>query len=120
MLNCAGCHRPDGKGVSDKGIPDLRNSLALFTLIPAGRDYLVRVPGSAEAQVDDAELARLLNWMVVRFGPDHVLGGFRPYTTAEVAAIRGDHYADVAQVRRELGEALAERSYEVSPYTYGK
>lgn len=120
MLNCAGCHRPDGRGVADKGIPDLRNSLALFTLTRAGRDYLVRVPGSSEAQLDDADLARLLNWMVVRFGPDHVLAGFQPYSATEVTAIRDDHYADVAQIRRELGEALAKRGYAVSPYTYGQ
>ena len=36
VLQCAGCHRVDGRGSTPHGIPDFRNSVGAFTHLPAG------------------------------------------------------------------------------------
>lgn len=86
-LNCQGCHRPDGTGDGDTA-PALAGHVGVFTNLPGGREYLSRVPGAATAPISDAELAELLNWSLWTFDPGHVAPGFRPYTAAEVAALR--------------------------------
>jgi len=106
MLHCRGCHLPDGAG-SPGSVPDLRGQLGSFLGVPGGREYLVRVPGSASAPVDDAELASLLNWMIGRFGPAEVTRDFRPYSGPEVARYRASPLTDVDALRAELVRQIA-------------
>lgn len=105
MLECRGCHRPDGSG--SPGVPALRDSVARFLLVPGGREYLVRVPGSAQSALDDAELAALLNWMVHTFGPAAAAADSAPFGAEEVARLRRSPFTDVDAVRAELVRALA-------------
>jgi mono/diheme cytochrome c family protein len=101
MLNCQGCHLPDGTGYAEHGVPDLKFSGTLLQLA-GGREYLVRVPGVAQSGLDDARLAALLNWVLQRFGGDSLPANFRRYTAAEVAAWRQQPYADAAAARLRL------------------
>ena len=101
MLHCQGCHRPDGSGVPG-AVPDLRGSLARFLELPRGRAFLVQVPGSASSRLSHAELAAVLNWMVVRFGPAADARAAVPYTAEEVARLRAHPLVDVAGARRAL------------------
>ncbi len=80
VLQCAGCHRVDGRGSTPHGIPDFRNSVGAFTHLPAGREYLIRVPGAAYSQLSNAELANVLNWLLHTFSPAQLPAGFSPYT----------------------------------------
>ena len=48
MLNCQGCHLPDGSGFPARQVPDLRNRMGSFLSVPGGREYLVQVPGTAQ------------------------------------------------------------------------
>ena len=48
MLNCQGCHLPDGTGYGNK-VPDMKNQLGRFLTVNGGREFLVQVPGSATA-----------------------------------------------------------------------
>jgi hypothetical protein len=105
MLECRGCHGADGAG-SPEAVPDLRDSIGRFLTVPGGRSYLVRVPGSAQSGLDDPALAALLNWMIRRFGPAEVARGFRPYSGAEVGALRRTPLVDVETVRAGLLRAL--------------
>ena len=105
MLNCQGCHLPDGSGFAARGVPDLKVSAALVSL-PGGREYLVRVPGVAQSGLDDARLAALLNWALASFGGGALSADFRPYTASEVSGWRRDPYADPAAVRRRLLQQL--------------
>lgn len=61
MLNCQGCHLPDGSGFPARQVPDLRNRMGSFLSVPGGREYLVQVPGTAQTALPDSDLARLLN-----------------------------------------------------------
>ena len=66
MLNCRGCHGPDGAGAPGAA-PSFRGQLAKFLWVPGGREYLVRVPGTAQSELDDARTAALLNWLLHEF-----------------------------------------------------
>ncbi len=101
MLQCRGCHLADGAGTPD-AVPALKNSVGRFLSVPGGRAYLVRVPGSAQSALDDAELAALLNWIIRAFGPAGVAGDFVPFSAQEVARVRRPPLTDVEAVRREL------------------
>nr|WP_254601192.1 cytochrome c [Achromobacter ruhlandii] len=119
VLQCAGCHRVDGRGSTPHGIPDFRNSVGAFTHLPAGREYLVRVPGAAYSQLSNAELANVLNWLLRTFSPAQLPTGFQPYTESEVAAARPHRYDDVVPVRHGLARELAALGLALSDYSYG-
>ena len=99
-LNCQGCHRADGSGTPGS-VPALAGSVGRFVRVPGGREYLGRVPGVAQAPLDDAALAAVLNWMLGRFGPPPPQG-FVAYDAAEVGRLRAAPLVDVDRARREL------------------
>ncbi|MEX2206617.1 MAG: cytochrome C [Myxococcota bacterium] len=101
MLHCQGCHRPDGSGLPG-AVPDLRGHVSVFLGSPAGRAFLVRVPGSANAPLSDRELAELLDWIVRRFDPAHLPADFAPYTAAEVASLRKQKLSKVKDARAAI------------------
>jgi len=104
-VTCQGCHRADGAGTPGT-VPALAGSVGKFLRVPGGREFLVRVPGVAQAPLDDTALAAVLNWMLDRFGRDDVPKGVVPYTAEEVNQLRRRPLTDVAGVRRQLVEAL--------------
>jgi hypothetical protein len=97
VLHCSGCHRLDGSGV--RGVaPDLRE-IGPLVETPAGRAYLGRVPGVAQAPMDDEELASLLNWVLTE------IAGTAPrpaYTAREVGILRAEPLRDPVAARRAL------------------
>jgi len=100
MLQCQGCHLPDGRG-QPPDVPSFEG-LGRFLGVEGGREYLIRVPGASQSPLDDAELAELLNWMVKRYGPASAWQAAEPYTEAEVSALRRPPLAEVESVRRRL------------------
>ncbi len=107
--NCQGCHRADGTGAC-RTVPRIRDFVGLFTRIPEGRDYLLRVPGVVWAMLDDARLARVLNWMLVSYSRDEIAPDFTAFTEEEVRAARKRPIADVLEVRRGLIAELQRRA----------
>src|SRR5262245_14933277 len=108
-LNCEGCHRADGTGTPGS-VPALRGSVARVLAAPGGREYLSRVPGVAQAPLDDAALAAVLNWMLDRFDRAHVPAGFTPYTADEVGRLRKQPLLNVEAERNSLVEQLKART----------
>lgn len=102
LLHCSGCHLETGVGMVGV-VPDLKEALGYFAGIPEGRDYLIRVPGSSQSPLNDAELADLLTWMVATFSPNPAAA---PFTAEEVAAHRSITLYDPQAARRAL---LAQR-----------
>jgi mono/diheme cytochrome c family protein len=95
VLHCSGCHRPGGGGVPDT-VPSLRD-LGPFLATDTGRAYLVRVPGVAQAALDDERLAALLNWVLRELsGVDPA----PPYDAREVGALRARPLRDPRPQRR--------------------
>jgi len=106
LLHCAACHLPDGHG-SPGTVPDLREYLGEFAQHPASRSFIARVPGASGAPISDAELAQVLNWILITMNGDQLRAGFQPYTAGEVGAYRRDTLIDVEPVRQALIRDLA-------------
>jgi len=102
MLNCQGCHLDDGRGFPLRGVPKLTNYVGNFLKVPGGREYLVQVPGSAQSDLNNEQLAALLNWMLTTFSPDQLPSDFVRYNADEVAQLRPHPLVDVASRRAEL------------------
>ena len=105
MLNCQGCHLPDGDGVGD--IPRMKGFVGNFLKVPGGREFLVQVPGSANAALDDAALAELLNWMLLEISAAQLPKNFAPYRAEEVGRYRAQPLSDVNAVRTGLIQKIA-------------
>ena len=102
MLNCQGCHGPEGTGTLDGAVPAMKDFVGKFLSVDGGREFLVQVPGSANAALSDAALAEVLNWMLPRISPAEIPADFSPYTVDEVAALRRDPLEDVIGERERL------------------
>lgn len=105
QMSCQGCHGPDGGGAD--AVPVMRGQVGYFLASPAGREYLVRVPGSAVSALGDAELAEVLNWIVREFAGASVTAPFDPYTAREVGEMRRRPLNEVVQYRAQLLTNLA-------------
>ena len=108
QLNCQGCHLADGAGTPGS-VPRLADSVARFLAVPGGRDYLARVPGVAQAPLDDAATAAVLNYILEHFDHAHVPADFAPYTAQEIGDLRKRPLTDVEKVRQGLIAALEKR-----------
>ncbi|HEV2271181.1 MAG TPA: hypothetical protein VGR92_17140 [Steroidobacteraceae bacterium] len=100
MLQCLGCHGPDGRGEPGR-VPSIRATLGPLSRFDAGRRYLLQVPGVALSTLSDRDLALLLNWMIPTFGgvqPKH----FRAYTAEEVGRYRREPLVEISATRARL------------------
>jgi hypothetical protein len=98
LLHCAGCHLENGAG-DPPDIPDLRVEFGQLLDNAKGRDYVVRVPGIADAPIEASEMAAMLNWMTRQFYPTLE---FEPFTEDEVLAGRAKPLFDPISLRRRL------------------
>jgi mono/diheme cytochrome c family protein len=101
VLHCQGCHQAEGLGLPG-AVPALKDSVARVVSAPGGREYVSRVPGVAQSQLDDAAVARLLNWIVVYYDAEHLPADFRPFTAGEIAAGRKRPLVNASEARAAL------------------
>jgi hypothetical protein len=104
QLRCMGCHLADGSGQPGR-VPSLRRSLVLFSASPAGRNYVVRVPGVAQSPLSDQDTASLLNWMARNLSDLEVPPGFVEYSEGEVHGLRDRPLVQVGAIRARLLKA---------------
>lgn len=108
-FRCKGCHGFAGQGTPGH-VPRLDGFVGLYTQLPDGRDYLMRVPGVARSRLDDARLAAVLNWMLATYGGEQVAPGFTPFTAQEVGAARRQPLtAEREAIRHRLIDELRSR-----------
>ena len=101
VLHCQGCHQASGVGLPG-AVPALKDSVAAIAALPGGREYLSRVPGVAQSQLDDRAVAALLNWLLAYFDAAHVPPDFRPFTAAEIAPLRRQPLVHASAARASL------------------
>ena len=101
MIECQGCHLSDGSGMPGK-VPVLKGEISRFLSVEGGRQFIVRVPGVTNAKLSDADLADVMNWLILTMDKPAAADGFVPYTAKEIAANRNLRLQDVAPVRSEL------------------
>jgi len=104
-LNCWGCHKAHAEGIPGT-VPRLRDSMGDFLHVQGGRAYLVQVPGVAASSLSDAEVAAVLNWLLLTFNKSEMPRNFKPYTAAEVTRLRQNQLIRVTETRDELVERL--------------
>jgi len=102
MLNCQGCHGAEGAGTIDGVVPVMKDFVGRFLSVEGGREFLVQVPGSANAALSDAALAEVLNWMLPQLSPRQIPVDFEPYTEEEVGRLRQRPLENVIAVRAKL------------------
>lgn len=109
LLYCGGCHGINGHS-SDIAVPDLRGQVDSFLCLPAGREYIIRLPNVAFAPLSDAQLADLMNF-VVGLGNSRQRRSDPPYTAAEVGALRRNPLMGqpLTDYRRQLVTKLIEK-----------
>ena len=102
MLNCQGCHGAKGAGTADGAVPTMQGFLGAFLTVEGGREFLVQVPGSANAALDGPALAEVLNWMLHTMSEGTLPEPFEPYTAEEVSELRQAPLAEIESVRADL------------------
>jgi Cytochrome c len=100
MLNCWGCHRPNGEGIPGTA-PPLKGAVD-FLRVPGGREYLISVPGVALSPLSNEQAAAVMNWILKSFSKDRLRADFKPYTADEIAKARATHMLDIKKSRAEL------------------
>lgn len=101
QLQCMGCHHADGAGEEGR-VPSVRGTLVPFSSFAEGRDFVMRVPGVAQAPLTDAEVAALLNWMARNLSDVPLPADFADFTEREVAAARHRPLPAVRTLRQQL------------------
>ena len=117
VLACAGCHGLEGKGVPEKGVPRLRDNIGKLLHVPEGRAFIVQAPGASNAALSDAELARLLNWLLPTMDARHLPADLALYSTEEVAIYRGARKSEYLARRARLTAELAAQGIALDDYT---
>jgi cytochrome c553 len=85
-LQCRGCHGAEGTGVPGR-VPSL-SGVADLLETPAGRARLLAVPGVRQSSLSDERLARLLEWVALRFTAAERSASFPPLSTNEIKRLR--------------------------------
>jgi hypothetical protein len=101
QLHCQGCHGPDGSGASG-GAPSFRGQVGQFLELGGGREYLLRVPGVTQSELDDARTAAVLNWLLQEFDRANLPRNFVPFSASEVAGHRRAPLTNVSATRVRL------------------
>lgn len=91
---------PDGSGLENV-VPDLHGTIGRMVAETAGREYMVRVPGSAQAPISDEKLTEIINWMLTEFSSETLPDNFKPLTVKEVSRARVQLLADPLKYRAE-------------------
>jgi hypothetical protein len=96
-------------------IPPLAHALGYYMRTPAGRNFVLRVPGAASSVLSDEQLAAVLNWLATRYNAEElVVQPVRPFSTEEVAQARHTPLPDVLATRREVIRALSSEGAALS------
>lgn len=113
ILSCQGCHGPNGEGSAIGLVPRMQGFVGNFLRVAGGREFMVQVPGSANAALSDTALAELLNWLLPTISGAELPPDFTPYQVDEVARLRRTPAIDVAHRRSALIEAMAKQGISV-------
>lgn len=105
QMFCQGCHTPDGTG--GKSVPKIKDHIGYFLQNKVAREYLVRVPGSANSSLNDEQLAEVLNWMILELGGKSVPKDMKYFTTKEVGTLRQAPLFEVVEYREQLVKQLS-------------
>ena len=111
VLHCSGCHASDGRGLTEKGIPALKDQIGYYLTLPEGRAFLMQVPGLLSAGLSDERAAGVTNWIMTYFAGPSLPADFVPFTRDEAMRYRLAKPADIAAKRKQLAQQLIAAGY---------
>lgn len=119
LLQCSGCHGPDGSGDPRVDVPPFPDHIGNFLKDPQGRRYIINVGGVMSAGLNDRDTARVMNWLMASFaGASLPAEGFRPFDAGEVKRLRQTRPADAVALRREIAARLMAKGIELPNYPW--
>jgi cytochrome c553 len=116
---CSGCHGQNGRGGGvNSGIPDFKNFVGAFASEDGGRTYVLHVPGVVNTNLDDAEIAAVINYIMRTWGGTSLRADFVEFTADEVRARRARSVPDVVALRRRVVERLHANGIATADYPW--
>lgn len=106
MMNCQGCHLPQGQGFPKRDVPTVKGHVGKFLHVEGGREFLVQAPGSAQSDLNSERLTAVINWMLTTFSADELPADFQPYSVSEVRELRKSPLIDIKGTRAALIEKI--------------
>jgi hypothetical protein len=106
LIHCQGCHLPQAFGVPGH-VPRMNNFLGYYLHSEAGRRFVVQVPGAATANLTDARLANLMNWLLLTYSEAQLPDNFKPYSVEEISRLRPNLEPDPMVTRVEILQSIA-------------
>ena len=88
-------------------VPRMNNFLGYYLHSKDGRQFIVQVPGAATANLNDARLADLMNWLLLSYSKAELPDDFEPYTAAEVGKLRPKLDPNPEASRMKILESIA-------------
>ncbi len=85
----------------------MKNFLGYFLHSEEGRKFIVRVPGVATSSLPDDQLTELVNWLLLTYSAEQLPRPFKPFSVAEVAALRPDLEANPEKTRIRILRQIA-------------
>ncbi len=116
-LKCSGCHSPSGAGAPASGIPPFPGFIGPLARRDEGRLYITHVPGVRAANLADAELAAVLNYVMAEWAGTDAEPP-EPFTAEEVARLRAVEIENVVAYRRTLVATMAAEGDPVADYPW--
>ncbi|MEH6519371.1 MAG: c-type cytochrome [Halioglobus sp.] len=105
QIHCEGCHGAAGAGLAGL-VPAFVDELSSYLHISEGRKFIIQVPGVSQSSLNDAEVAELMNWMVVAYDPQGMPENFRWYTEEEVALLRSEPISETVKRRAAVHKMM--------------
>lgn len=102
ILNCQGCHLSDGSGSPGNDVPNMKDFVGNFLHVEGGREFIVQVPGVANAPLDDQELAELMNWLLTNFSSAQLPKSHKLYSAMEIGELRKNALININPIREGL------------------
>jgi len=106
LIHCQGCHLPQAVGVPGH-VPRMNNFLGYYLHSEAGRRFVIQVPGAATANLTDARLANLMNWLLLTYSEAQLPDNFKPYSVDEIARLRPNLEPDPETTRVAILQSIA-------------
>jgi mono/diheme cytochrome c family protein len=118
LLHCSGCHGPDGMGERRADVPPLPPLVGNLLRDSQGRLYLVNVGGVITSNLNYADTAAVLNWLLQAFGASTLPPNSRDFDAAEVATLRAQRRADSVGLRRGIATRLKAKGIKLAAYPW--
>ena len=117
ILKCSGCHRVDGTGAPEAGIPPFPGFIAPLAGNAEGRVYIAHVPGIVGSRLSNEQLSDVLNYVIDEWSGEDSTDTPR-FTAEELAELREVPVTNIVEYRRDVVTQLTEAGYPVADYPW--